>query len=144
MPRPQLPHISVNGLRSRHVLERDIVRKSFDVEFFGDSASLPESLDFRAEHQPPAIPRVEQWLLADTIPRQQQPLAATIPQRDREHPAKLRKAFLAELLVKVDDRLRVTPRLEAVTARQVAPVQFFEIVNLAVERDPDGGVLVRK
>src|SRR5262249_15142827 len=66
-----------------------------------------------------------------------------IPDGKGEHAAQPIDAARSEILVKVDDRFRITGRLEDVaTALQVA-VEVLIVVNLAVEDDPDAPVLVR-
>ncbi len=67
-----------------------------------------------------------------------------IPDREGEHPAQLLEALRALLLVEVDDDFRVGVGAEPVPLRDERRAKLLEIVNLAVEDDPDRAVLVRE
>ena len=82
-------------------------------------------------------------LLAEAIAREEQPLAPRVPDGEREHPVDaLRKRF-APLLVPVDEHLGVAVAAEHVSVRNQLGAQMQVVVDLAVEGDPDGPVLVR-
>ena len=60
-----------------------------------------------------------------------------------EHPVEPFQAARAFLLVQVDDRLGVGPRLVAVPLGLELGPELHVVVDLAAEREPDGAVLVR-
>ena len=59
-----------------------------------------------------------------------------------KHPPKTRHTVGSPLLIGVDQRLRIRPRPKAVTQPLQRRAQVTEVVDLAVERHPDGPVLV--
>ena len=101
-----------------------------------------QRLDFRSEQQPLALAGVEQRQDADPIPNQQQALAVGVPQRDGELAVQVLHEIVAILLVGMDDDLGVAVGAEPVPRFQQDLAQLDVIENLAVERDPDGPVLV--
>lgn len=101
-----------------------------------------QRLDFRGEQQPLALAGVEQRQNADPIPNQQQALAVFVPQRDGELAVQVLDEIIAILLVVMDDDFGVAVRAETVPRFQQDLAQFDVIENFAVERDPNGPVLV--
>ena len=90
-----------------------------------------------------AIPlAVEERLLADAVTGQQQLVAAAVPQCEREHPVQLADAVRSELLVEVDDDLGVTVGGEAMAVRPQPAPELTEVVDLAVQHDGHGAILV--
>ena len=67
-----------------------------------------------------------------------------IPEPDGKHTAQLVDEIKPLLLVKVDQDLGVRVRLELVPPAEELLSQFTIVVDLAVERDPDGPGLVGK
>jgi hypothetical protein len=80
--------------------------------------------------------------LPGAVAREEEPLAARVPDREREHPVEALDEGLAELLVEVDDHLAVRARAEGVPLRAQLVAQGLEVVDLAVDHDRDGAVLV--
>src|SRR6185369_17401372 len=80
---------------------------------------------------------------AEAIACQKQPALPLVPERKREHPAQVFDGVRTELLVEMDDRFGVTRRTEHVSAAREPRPQLAVVVDLAVEHDPDGAVLVR-
>src|SRR5205807_489579 len=70
------------------------------------------------------------------------PARVLVPDGKREHAPQMLHAALAVLLVKVDDRLRVAAAAEAMPAGLEQRMKLRVVVDLAVEDDPDGFVLV--
>ncbi len=114
----------------------------FEREFARHAAGLEDGLDLRREEDAVFLDAVAERLLPNPVSREEQRPRAAIPDREREHPAKVLKAVRALLLVEVDDDFRVGVGAELVPLRDERRAQFLEIVNLAVEDDPDGAVLV--
>ena len=72
-----------------------------------------QRLELGSKPQPPAGFRIQQRLLAEPIARQHQPLAAIVPQREREHAVELAHELVAQLLVEMHEDLGVALRREA-------------------------------
>jgi hypothetical protein len=85
---------------------------------------------------------VEERLLADAIARDQALLPARVPEREREHPVQPLDAVDAVLLVEVRDDLGVAVCRQRVPARDELLAQLAVVVDLAVQDDRDGAVLV--
>src|SRR5437667_1549420 len=83
-----------------------------------------------------------QWLLSQAIPRQHQLATAFVVQGESKHASKLVHAVGAELFIQMDDHLRIGVGVETMAAALQLRAQFREIVNLAVENNPDRPVLV--
>src|SRR5262249_53344588 len=79
---------------------------------------------------------------AEPIPNQKKPAVRRIPQGDCEHPAEAIDGLLAPLFVRVDDDFRVAVRAERVTSGLEVAANVGEVVDLAVEDDPDRPVFV--
>ena len=86
------------------------------VDLARDLAVLQQRAHLRREGQRSVVERVEQRLLADAVARQQQLLAAPVPEREREHAVQVLDAGGAVLLVEVRDHLGVALRREVVPA----------------------------
>lgn len=99
-------------------------------------------LDFRPEDQIVAGLPVEERLLAKRIPGEEQLLLPFVPDRQGEHAVELLHAALALLLIQVDNDLGIAPRGEDVAARLQLSAQLPVVVDLTVEDDPAGAVLV--
>src|SRR2546426_3304532 len=83
-----------------------------------------------------------QRLLSEAVSGQQQTFSAFIPKCKREHPTQPLHAFGPILLVQVNDHLRVSAGVEAVATTFQCRAQLWEVVDLPIEDDPDGSVLV--
>ena len=95
--------------RVGHVAEREVRVERFGVQ---PRAATPgvASRDFSSEPKtsvPSRRERVVERLLADAVARDEQLALARVPDREAEHAAQAFDARRAELLVGVDDRLRV-------------------------------------
>ncbi len=86
--------------------------------------------------------RVVQRLDAHPVASQEQRLGVGIPQREREHAAKALDTALTPRLPSVHDDFRVAARVELVTEGLQLGNQLLVVVDLAVEDDDDGAVLV--
>ncbi len=101
-----------------------------------------QRLDLGSEIQPAVDRRIVQRLDADAVAREKQRLRSGIPDRQAEHAAQPRDGVAPPLLVCVDDRFRVGGRVEPVPVRLELGAQLVVVVDLAVEHDPDGAILV--
>src|SRR5205823_5444321 len=99
-------------------------------------------LELRGEAEGPVFLGVEERLLAEPVPRQEEAAPAAVPDAEGEHPAQAADALRSPLLVGVDDRLGVGARAEAVPESLQFGAQRLEVVDLAVEGDPDAAVFV--
>ena len=89
----------------------------------------------------------ERWpvqrLDAETIAPEQQVTSGSIPVGESEHPAQPLHAPLAVLLVQVHEDLGIRARREAMPPGDELARELAIVVDLAIRRHPDGGVLVR-
>src|SRR6185369_6613554 len=100
-------------------------------------------LDLRSEQEQVRQERVVERLDPQAIARQDELAAPRVPDRQREVALDEADEVLAFLLVEVDQGLGVGPGAVAVTPLFEAAPQRRVVVDLAVESDPDGAVLVR-
>ena len=114
-----------------------------EVHLAGYSGMLEDRLDLGGEEQRAVLQGVVERLHAEPIPGEQHPSPASVPEGEGELALQLVDARLPALLVKVDDRLRVRPAAIPVTAGLEPAPKRLVVVDLAVEDDPDGFVLVR-
>src|SRR5690606_1103943 len=77
-----------------------------------------------------------------TVTHQQQALAISVPERERELAVQLLDEAIAELLVQMDDDLGIGARIEAVPLGFERAAQLDVIEDFAVVDDPDRLVLV--
>ena len=85
---------------------------------------------------------VVERLLAERVAGEEQAPAPAIPQGEGKHAVEPFDAALALLLVEVDNALGIGAGGEAVTFGLQLRLQLAAVVNLAVEDDLDGAVLV--
>ena len=103
---------------------------------------LEDGLDLRAEHQPAVSLRVVERLDADAVAGEQQPPAHGVVQGEAEHAAQVVDHVDPVFLVAVQDHLGIGVAAEAVPFCLELGAQFLKIVDLAVEHQADGVVLV--
>ncbi len=82
-------------------------------------------------------------LLPDPVPREDESLAGSIPERDREHAAKLRREVEAVLLVDVGDDRGVPGAGHHMASLVQVAANVLEVVQLAVEDRDDVTGLVQ-
>src|SRR5205823_7650204 len=102
-----------------------------------------DRLDFGGEQEPIRAGEVEQRLLPNAVSRQEQGSPASVPDGEGEHAPQPLHARATVFLPGVDDRLRVAVGSEYVSLGLEVLAQLLEVVDLSVERDPDGSVFVR-
>src|SRR5262249_8474662 len=93
--------------------------------------------NLRPERQLTISQPVVHQLDAHRIARDDEPLAAHVPDRHPEHAVEMVEDVRAPFLVALDDDFPTGARLKAMTALFELGAQFFEVVDLAVEDDPD-------
>ena len=133
-----------DGLGRRHVEQREIVGQRGDVQVARDPGHLENRLDLRREDEPVVVQQVVERLLADSVAGHPERLATLVPQGEDEHAAEALDGFLAPLFPGVHDHFGVGPGPEAMALGLQLGDQRLEVVDLAVERDPDRAVLVRE
>ncbi len=79
---------------------------------------------------------------ADPVPGEQESLLLEVQEGEGEHPVQLLDAGGAAFFVQVDDDFGIGVRLELVAFLLKLSPQFAEVIDLAVEHNPDGAVLV--
>ena len=82
------------------------------------------------------LPIVE-GLLAQAVAREEQGPPRAVPEGEREHAAQALDARLAERGVRLEDHLGVALRPESPTARLELRPELAEVVDLAVEHEPE-------
>ena len=103
-----------------------------------------EGLQLRRERDRSVVePRPDEWLLAETVAREHEPLPSGVPERDREHAVEPLDEARAELLVEVRQDRRVASAAHLVAARREFLPQLGKVVELAVEDGNDGAGFVR-
>src|SRR5687768_15782295 len=85
---------------------------------------------------------MEQRLLAESIPGQQQPPRLLIGERKCKHAVETLDAGVAVLFVRVDDGFGVGVCSEPVTSSFEITAQLVVVVDLAVENDPHRPIFV--
>ncbi len=83
----------------------------------------------------------EERLFAEAVARHEEVLAARVPDRKREHPAQALDAALAPMLVRAQQHLGVGIEREAAAERLELASQLAKVVDLAVERQDQAGVV---
>jgi len=76
-------------------------------------------------------------LLTKTVTGRKQPSLARVPDREREHAVEPRQTLAPPFQISVDDYFGVCLGAKNNPARLKLAAQFFEVVNLPVEGEPD-------
>src|SRR5205814_10667927 len=97
-----------------------------------------DGADFRSKGQLPIRDAVIDELDTHGIPRHDQPPFLHIPNSDAKHAIKMIKDFGPPFFVPMNNHLSIAPCPEMMAALFKFSTQLLEIVNLAVEDDPDG------
>ena len=103
---------------------------------------LQQRLDLGSEGEQPAVPEVVERLDAQPVARAEQALVRLVPYREGEHAAEAANAFIAILLVGVENGFGVAAAVITMPgALQFGP-QIGMIEDFAVVGDPQRAVLV--
>lgn len=136
-------HDSFEGsLRARDAKEREVVRDGLAVHFRRYERRSENGLDFGAKDEMFARSGIEKRLYSDGIAREKKGIATQIQNREREYAVELCDAGRAVLFIQVKDNLRIGAGMEAMTGGLETGAKIFEIVNFAVENEPEGAVLI--
>ena len=87
---------------------------------------------------------IDQRLLAQPIAGQDQLPPLGVPDGQGEHAVEMLEEVRPLVLVEVDDHFGVAVRAEAMAGAFQPPAQLAEVVDFAVEDDPDRAVFVRQ
>src|SRR5437762_2008599 len=142
--RQQPLHALKQGGRSGRSVIREIIGKGLVVDVWRHRTGREQRFDLRREvERPVGGVHVVQRLHAETIPREEEFLFATVPDREREHPAKLLDSPGAFFLVQMEDGLGIAAGAVAMAASFQRDSQVEVVVDLAVvhnvERPVVGG-----
>src|ERR1035437_8944355 len=132
-----------DAVRRGHILVGEVLAQAPRVQLAGTGRMLQQSLDLGTEQELRRRLPVIQRLLAQAIARQEQRLAARIPNRRGEHAVKLFDALRPRLLIEVQEGLDVAVRAETVASLLQAPAQILVIIDLAIADEPERAILVR-
>src|SRR5580692_7842464 len=113
------------------------------IEFCRNFSCRENGFDFGPEEEAISVVRIEKRFLPDTIARQEHAPAAAVPNGEGKHPAQLLDDVVAPLFIAVQDNFGICFRMELMPRSEQLTSEFEKIVNLAVENDPHGPVLVR-
>ena len=113
-----------------------------DVQIARQVRRFEQRLDLRAEKEAAVDHGIVQRLDADAVARDQERARTHVPDREAKHPSQPPDRRHAPLFVRVNDRLRVSRRIEPVSCLLELVPKFTEVVNLAVEHNPNRTVLV--
>ena len=137
VPGRELAHSLDDALRPRRVETGEQVMHGPPVEPPVNLRQLEQCLQLGGEEQPSIDFGVVKGFDPQPVPRQEQFPAALVPYGKGEHAAHPLHARGPVFFVKMDDGLRVGGRVKGVAARQQLLPQVFEVIDLAVEDDPD-------
>ena len=138
----QLVDALEGGEARGHVAQAQVEIEGLLVELARNGRIAEKRLHFRAEDQTIAAEVVIDRLLAQPVSREEEPLSPCVPDGEGEHPRDALRQRVAPLLVAVDEDLGIAAAAEDMSARDELRAQIEVVVDLAVERDPDGAVLV--
>src|SRR5215471_16899123 len=99
----QLEDVLEHRERPRYVPEREIKIERLPVHFPRYPWMFQQRFDFRCKDEELFSRIVIDGLYTKPVPYQKKPLPAAIPDRKREHSAKIAHAVIAILLVRVND-----------------------------------------
>src|SRR5437899_2496671 len=128
--------------RIRNITKVEEIEQPIGINVCECGLSSEKGLDFRAKQKTSLVERIVQRLFAEAIACQQQTLAVFIPQPESKHSPKMVNTIRTVVLIEVHDHLSVTVCIELVTASFQLVSEFGEIVDFAIENDPDAAIFV--
>ena len=140
--RRQLRHPRPDAGRVGHVAVHEVVLERGGVHAAPEARVREDRAGLRGEDQTVLVRPVVERLDAEPVAREQQALAPLVPDPEGEDAAQVIHAGVAPFLVGVEDHLRVGRRAEGVALGFELLAQLAEVVDLAVEAEPDAAVLV--
>ena len=139
---PQTMHILEERPCTRDVAEHQVLLQCLRAKPGRAPQAGEHGLDLRGEDQRVAASSVEQRLDPQMISRQQDSLALHVVNREREHAVQFSHKVVAELLVRMDEPFGIAVRSKAMAALEQALCQLSVVLDVAIESDPDGSILV--
>ena len=138
----ELPETAKGRPRVGHVTPGQEVVKRLGVGLGAHARVLKDRLRLRREHERVVVVVVDERLLAQPVTSYEERARPTVPEREREHAAQEAQRIGPVRLVEVQDRLGVAVGSERVATAFQLPPQRLEVVDLAVEHEPQRAVLV--
>ena len=142
MPGVELPDAAKDRPRGRNVEVGQVVVQGERIDLAGHAGGRQDALDLRGEGERGAVPPVIERLDAHPIARQEELLLRRVPDREREHSTQVAHAVLAVFLVGMKDGLCIAMGLKNMSALFQVFGERPEVVDLSVEDDRLGAVLV--
>ena len=121
----------------RHVLVGEVGVDRGEVGRSLHSRIGENRLDLTAEHEGRADVAIGEWLLAEPVADQDQPVSRAVVDGDREHPCEALGDVRPPSPVAFDDHLGVGAGAERVAPRFQLRTERREIVDLAIEHERD-------
>ena len=138
----QLVDLFEAGLGRGDVWKRQVGVNGLRIDVEADRRILQQGLDLGSEPKAPVPGGVIERLLSHPITGNVKLALSHVPNREGKHPTQLLGTADAELLVEVDDRLGVAVGAELVASLAKPCPEFEVVIDLSIEDDPEGAVLV--
>lgn len=138
----KLLDVAEESVFAGNVIEGQKTIEDLRVQFGGQSGIGEKSFNFRGKGNGVCGERIVEGLDADAVASEKEGAGTLIPNGKSEHAAEFFDAAFAELFVEMDDNFSVGAGFEDVATLQEVVAKFLEIVNFAIENDPDSRVLV--
>ena len=107
----------------------------------GGNAGREQRLDLGGQVERTAVMRVVERLDAEAIPRREERVVEAVPEGEGELAAQLAQAGRAEVLIEVQSDLAIGAGAEAVASALEVLLYALEVVELAIDDDPQALVL---
>ncbi len=138
----EFAHAPEQGVRPGHVLQGEVEVEGTGLDVDAESRVWEERLHLGCEEKGAGRSRIVEGLDPEAVAGEQQSLSLCIPQCESEHPLEQVYGRVAVFLVQVHQDFRVATGGKAMSLRLEAGAQLAVIVDLAIEHDDDGAVLV--
>ena len=138
----QRTDLTIERARRGHIAVGQVEGQGRRVPLAGHRRVREQRLHLRGEREQARPVVVVERLLAGTVAGDQEALPPRVPEREREHPVERFHDLVLALLVEVKDHLPVALAREAMAVLQLL-AQLAEVVDLAVEDQPERSVFVR-
>lgn len=140
----ELFDVAEDGFVTRHVVEGEKAVQDLRIDFGGEAGEGKKGFDFRGEDERARGERIVERLDADAVSSEKERASALVPDGEREHATQFFDAAFAEVFIEVDDDFGVGAGFERMAALEEVFAKVPEVVDFAVEDNPDGAVLVGK
>ena len=131
-----------NAPRARHELEREVVVERVEVDTPPQLGIDQQGLQLRCKCQLLVAGGVVQRLDADSIAREDDDLPREVEHGEGEHPVQMLDAAFTPLLIGPQEDFGVRSGAEPIPEIGQLPAQLRMVVDLAVEDDPRGGIVI--